>query len=104
MRRLTKSLLAASLVACSFGIGETFAEARTRVVVQVRPPAPRVEVRVARPHAHAVWIGGAWTWSSGRYVWRSGRWISPPQRHAVWVPGHWTRHHGGWVWVEGRWR
>ncbi len=103
MTRLKTTMLAASLVGGSILVAGT-AEARTRVVVRVRPPAARVEVRVARPGPNHVWVGGHWRWNGRSYAWTSGRWVARPHAGAAWVPGHWTSRHGGWIWIEGHWR
>src|SRR6185369_3995170 len=42
--------------------------------LRIAPPAPRVEVRVARPSPRHVWINGYWGWEGGRHVWFPGRW------------------------------
>ncbi len=44
--------------------------------VRPAPPPPRIEVRPARPHRHAVWVPGHWKWKNRRVGY-------------VWVPGHW---------------
>lgn len=103
MTRLKTSLLVAGLVAGSI-LSAGAVEARTRVVVRVRPPAPRVEMRVRCPGPNHVWIDGHWRWNGRSYEWSSGHWVARPAGRAAWVPGHWTRRHGGWLWIEGHWR
>lgn len=73
------------------------------VVVQVAPPAPRVEVRPAMPFAGAVWIPGYWQWNGVRHVWVAGRW-SAPRAGWHWQPNHWRHTPRGWIWVPGHWR
>lgn len=48
--------------------------------VQPPPPAPKVEVRPAKPHNHAVWTPGHWKWKGKRQGYR-------------WIPGHWRVVH-----------
>ena len=52
------------------------AGACTAVVKRPPRPAPRMEVRAAKPRPQAVWVKGHWTWRA-----RARRW--------VWIPGHW---------------
>ncbi|MEE9271326.1 MAG: hypothetical protein V3V49_13820 [Candidatus Krumholzibacteria bacterium] len=44
--------------------------------VRPAPPPQRVEVKVARPHKHAMWIPGHWKWKNRKhgYVWKPGHW------------------------------
>ena len=75
----------------------------SRTVYVMRPPPPsRVEVRVAKPAPHAVWIPGRWIWKRSRYVWMAGYWEVKP-KGKVWVPGHWQKRPRGWVWIPGHW-
>lgn len=74
------------------------------VVVQVPPPAPRVEVIVSRPSPRHVWLPGYWTWHGGRHVWVDGRWELPPHGHTVWVAPRWEVRGSGHVFIEGFWR
>lgn len=74
------------------------------VVVRVKPPKLRVEVRKKAPSATHVWISGRWAWKSGKYVWVSGSWVKRPTPKAVWVPGHWKKKHSGWIWISGHWK
>jgi hypothetical protein len=74
------------------------------VYVNIAPPAPKVEVRVAAPGAGYVWTGGYYRWHGGAYVWVPGRWLRPPRPGAVWIPGHWKSTPHGWVWTSGHWR
>ena len=85
-----------------FGVaGERQASAQ---VVEVAPPAVRVEVMGRPPSPQHFWIGGYWGWHGGRHVWVGGRW-----EHAR--PGwgyeraHWARepHGHGWRFAPGRW-
>lgn len=73
------------------------------VYVQKAPPAPRSEVRPAKPNLNAVWIPGHWQWDGSKYAWKSGRWEKRPGGKA-WVSGHWEKKPRGWVWVPGHWR
>lgn len=72
-------------------------------IVTSKPPAPKTEIRPAKPNANAVWIDGYWKWSGGKYVWISGRW-SQTKPGKTWVPGRWEQKGRGWVWVKGHWR
>ncbi len=80
------------------------AHAHPGVVVQVRPPAPRVVVvKPAKPHHHAIWVPGHWEWRKNKYVWKNGYWVKPRKGY-VYVPGHWAERDRGWVWIPGHWK
>lgn len=68
----------------------------------IPPPPRKKEVRIVKPGAGYVWIGGYWRWTSGRYVWVKGHWVKAP-RGKVWAPGRWVKKNRQWVWVRGRW-
>jgi hypothetical protein len=97
-----KALLLGALVMGAMLIPEQ-SKAHTRVVVKVRPPAPRVVVRPVPRHPGHVWVSGHWRWHRGRFVWVKGRWVRPRPGY-VWVDGHWRHTRRGWVWVPGRWK
>ena len=71
------------------------------VYVPEAPPELKVEVKIAPPHPHAVWVDGYWKWSHGRYAWVPGHWGK--RAHGTWVPGHWDKRPRGWVFIEGHW-
>ncbi|MFQ5511700.1 MAG: hypothetical protein ACE5EO_07615 [Candidatus Krumholzibacteriia bacterium] len=56
----------------------SFAGTGCAMYVRPAPPPPRVDVRTARPHKHAVWVPGHWKWTNRK-------------RGYAWVPGHWRR-------------
>ncbi len=74
------------------------------VVVKVRPPSPRKEVRSRRPSRRHVWVPGYWDWRGHSYVWVKGHWTVPPRVGLVWVPGQWVARQGGWIFIAGHWR
>lgn len=99
MKKLSLKLATAVLLAApalSFGAGH--------VIIRVKPPKTRIEVRSKAPNSNHVWVTGRWTWKSGKYVWVSGTWVKRPTPKALWVPGHWKKKHGGWIWMTGHWR
>ena len=99
MNKLTLTVAAVILATGSslgFGAG--------RLVINVKPPRARVEVRTARPGPNHVWVSGHWAWKGSAYVWLSGSWVVRPHPKSVWVSGHWTRRHGTWVRVPGHWK
>ena len=71
-------------------------------VVQVAPPAPRVEYYGAPPVVGQIWIGGFWGWNAGRHVWIGGHWDAPRPGHR-WVPHAWERQGPGWRQRPGYW-
>jgi hypothetical protein len=64
------------------------ASAEEEIIVDVQPPAPRVEVIPVAPSAHHFWIHGYYGWVGGRHVW---------------VPGRYEVMRPGWSWSEARW-
>lgn len=96
-----KKLLLAVALGLGVAVGVMPAPSSAQVYVRVGPPAPRYEVRPARPGAGYVWVGGYWGWSGGQYVWRRGYWA----HHAgAWCPGRWVYGpRRGYHWTAGRW-
>jgi hypothetical protein len=80
------------------------AQARTRIYVEIAPPAPIVDVRAVAPSAGHVWLAGYHRWDGGAYVWVPGYWVVPPRHRTYWVAGGWVQHRRGWYWSGGRWR
>lgn len=100
---MLKKLLMSTALGMLLGAGVMCAE---EVVVRVRPPALRHEVRPVRPGPRYVWIGGYYRWDAGAraHVWEAGRWELPPRPGVRWVAHRWERRGNGWVFVEGGWR
>ena len=86
------------------------------------PPAPRVEVRPARPSTAHVWRSGYYHWHpiQRSYVWVPGYWHyeyapsappairveapgRPPSARHFWSKGHWKYDGREWIWVGGHW-
>jgi len=78
--------------------------ADAQITVRIRPSAPVIKVRPARPAPTHVWVSGEWRWNNGHYEYVDGYWVEPQRGYHVWVEGHWKHKHGGWVWVPGHWR
>jgi hypothetical protein len=90
-RTLILGLLLAS------GVGATSAIART-IVVDVAPPAPRVEV----VHSDSVWAPGYWSWHGNKHVWVNGHTMKV--RHGYsYSAAHWEERDGRHYFNEGRW-
>jgi hypothetical protein len=97
-----KTLIAASLAACTLMGLATVAQATPAVVagtvygsnqgptvyVQPAPPAPMYEA-MPSPRAGYLWAPGHYEWRGDRYEWTTGRWLE-------------TRP--GWAWQEARWQ
>ena len=74
------------------------------VVVQVEPPAPRIEDAPVVREGY-VWAPGYWNWDGSNYVWVEGRYV-PALAGYSYVAPHWEAVNGGWVlrgeqWVPG---
>ncbi len=80
------------------------AVSNAQISVRIRPSAPLVKVRPARPTPHHVWIGGEWRWNNNNYDYVDGYWSEPERGRHRWVEGHWKHMRDGWVWVPGHWR
>jgi hypothetical protein len=68
-----------------------------------RPPAPRREVRVARPGPDYVWVNGYWHDNDGRWGWIPGRWERPAEARAYWVAPQYIRTTRGTIYQPGHW-
>lgn len=101
MKGIRNSWIAATVLAGALWASPASA---ARIYVNVAPPAPIAEVRVAAPGHGYVWVGGFHRWDGKAYNWVPGRWALPPHGHAGWVGGHWKHHAHGWYWVDGRWK
>ena len=96
MRKAVSFLAVALLSAGAF-----VTDARAEIIVDVRPPPPRVLVLPAERPGY-VWAPGYWRWSGHRHDWVDGHWMRA--RHGWhWVPSHWEGRHGRFHFVEGHW-
>ncbi len=93
-----------SAVVLSAALSAACAPARGRVYVNVGPPPPIIEARLAAPGPGYVWIDGYQRWNGRGYYWVPGRWTAKPRAKAVWMKGHWEKGRKGWYYVDGRWR
>ncbi len=80
---------------------------RTLVEVPEPPPAARVEIVPPKPHAHAVWVDGAWSWEGGRWRWDDGGWFDtkPGVFFAPWAEqrkSDGTLLYGNAEWVDAK--
>ncbi|MFC5473059.1 hypothetical protein [Paraherbaspirillum soli] len=73
------------------------------IVVNVAPPAPRVEIITQAPSPNHVWIGGYWRWDNGQHNWVNGHWETRRDGY-FWAPGHWIRSGSGWAFSGGFWQ
>ena len=65
------------------------AQVRGTIVLDVAPPAPRVEV-VPAPRVGYAWAPGYWRWDE-------------PRRTHVWVEGRYIEQRPGYRWSADRW-
>lgn len=72
------------------------------IVVEVRPPDPRPELRPLSPYAPGEWVPGHWSYRQGRWVWVAGHWVDSRPGHG-WIAGHWEQRGHHWVWIPGHW-
>ena len=100
MNRTAHSLLLSLILVGGISAGS----ANARVIVEIAPPAPQVEViPVMRPGY--TWAPGYWNWQHNQHVWVAGHQMRE-RRGYDWAPdrwnqvnnhheferGHWTRH------------
>jgi hypothetical protein len=97
-------MLRKSLITSALGLMLAIGAANAQVYVNVAPPRPLVEHRVAAPGPGYIWTPGYHRWDGRAYVWTPGAWVRPPHPHAHWVAHRWEHRPGGWVLVEGHWR
>jgi hypothetical protein len=76
--------------------------ARADVVVDVGPPAGRVEVVGRAPSPHHFWIPGYWSWAGGRHLWIGGRWEAARPGYE-WRRAAWMHEGGHWRFAPGYW-
>ncbi|HEY2511970.1 MAG TPA: hypothetical protein VGI39_13980 [Polyangiaceae bacterium] len=98
VRRFALGAAAALAIACATFGGERQAAAQ---IVEVAPPAVRVEVIPPAPPQH-FWIAGYWGWHGGRHVWMPGRYerVRPGWGYER---AHWAHERHGWHLAPGRW-
>jgi hypothetical protein len=105
MRSFRLSRIALPVVAAAF-IGAWMGAERTAAaqVVEVAPPALRVEVMPLRPSPRHFWIPGYWAWGPQGYLWYGGRWeIERPGWR--WAPARWFHDGRRWHFARGHfWR
>ena len=82
------------------GISSGSALART-VIVEIAPPAPRVEVMPAQRHGYT-WAPGYWGWQRDQYVWVKGHTMRARNGY-VWTPDRWSQVDGRHQYQAGRW-
>jgi WXXGXW repeat (2 copies) len=82
--------------------GEEYADSIEIIIVEVRPPDPRPEVRPPSPYAPGEWVSGHWSYRHGRWVWVAGYWLDSRPGHG-WIAGHWEQRGHRWVWIPGHW-
>ena len=100
-------LIRKSVIAASIALGLSLpAAAQTitgSVVVDIAPPAPRVEV-VPPPRSGFVWAPGYWRWedTARTHVWVDGTWVAerPGFRY---VPDRWIARENRWYYEPNRW-
>jgi hypothetical protein len=94
------------IVLILFFSGLFIPDAKSQVVVKVKPTRPKVIVKKpARAKRGYVWRDGHWVYNKkrGAYVWRKGQWIKK-RPGKVWIKGHWKKVPGGQKWVPGHWK
>jgi hypothetical protein len=71
-------------------------------VVEIAPPAVRVEAIPAPPAPRYFWVGGYWGWRDGRHCWIDGRWERERPGWAYARP-YWARERHNWRFAPGHW-
>lgn len=99
---MMKKMLAAALIAGSFGAGMIPSTASAEViVVRQAPPAPREEA-IPSPRSGYVWTPGHWEWRHQRHVWVRGAWLRDRPGYVYHAPT-WEEREGAWHMRAGAW-
>lgn len=96
-----KKLLLTAMIAVTLGAVAAEPAVAREVIVQVAPPAPRIEV-VPAPRRGYVWTPGYWNWRGGRHVWSTGKWARERAGYRYSEP-RWLERDGRWYQQPGRW-
>ena len=97
-----KKILIASVIGASFASVPFAAAARTIVITEAPPPAPRQESMPEMRRGHE-WAPGHYAWRNGKYVWVQGHFMRE-RRGMHWVADRWVEHNGRWTMVAGHWQ
>ena len=103
-RRMIRTVIGTLFVTGLLFSGNATAAVNAHVYVNIRPPAPIVETRVAAPGPGFVWVSGYYRHDGRAYVWVPGSWERPPHARAAWVRPRWAHDRHGYYMVEGHWR
>lgn len=72
-------------------------------IVEIAPPAVRVERVTVAPGPSYVWARGYWDWDGDSWAWVPGRWVAAPVAGARWIAPVYTRVSTGWRYVPAHW-
>jgi hypothetical protein len=97
---MRKKILVAALALGAIAV-PIVSEARA-IIVEIAPPAPRVEV-VPAARAGYIWAPGYWDWRGRRHVWVGGSW-QRERRGYHWAPHNWVQRDNRWEFERGGWR
>ena len=98
---LRRSWIASPLLALGLAAAAS-TPALAGITVEIRPPAPKVEVAPS-PRSGYVWQEGYWDWNGSDYVWREGTWVAERPGYR-WVSHRWVERDGSkWYAEPGRW-
>ena len=86
---IRKTVIAASLALGALAMPAAAQQITGAIVVDIAPPAPRVEV-VPAPRSGYIWAPGYYRWEE-------------PRRTHVWVDGRWEVERPGYRYVPDRW-
>jgi len=85
-------------------VGAQLLTACSGYIVATGPPHPPVEVIVAAPAPHYVWVSGYYSYSNSTYVWVDGSYQVPPRGRTVYVQGQWQQGPKGYKRSRGHWQ
>jgi hypothetical protein len=83
------------------GIASGSALARAVIVVDVAPPAQRVEVVPVQRHGYT-WAPGYWRWQGNKHVWVNGHSMRTRSGYH-WAPDRWNEVNGRHQYEAGHW-
>jgi len=99
---IRKAVICASLALGAISLPAA-AQISGSIIVDIPPPAPRVEV-VPAPRPGYVWTNGYWRWEEPRrtHIWVEGRWEAERPGHR-WHHHHWANRDNRYYYEPGRW-
>jgi WXXGXW repeat (2 copies) len=98
MGKTLRTMLLSLVIAGGISSGSVLARA---IIVEIAPPAPRVEV-IPEQRRGYTWAPGYWGWQNNKHVWVNGRSMRSRAGYQ-WAPDHWNEVNGRHQYEAGHW-